>query len=93
MMGGNQCVLKVDAPWHALSPDTWATQRLHAWEHYVPVSRALTDLSTRLAWLRQNKDAGRRMRENCARWASRERDAVIAWWLKMTNAMSRAHAD
>ena len=93
LMGGNQCVLKVDAPWHALSPDTWATQRLHAWEHYVPVSRALTDLSTRLAWLRQNKDAGRRMRENCARWASRERDAVIAWWLKMTNAMSRAHAD
>ncbi len=92
LMGGNQCVLKVGAPWHALCPETWATQRLHAWEHYVPVSRSLVDLDACLTWLRQHEDAASRMRANCARWAKKERNAVISWWLNVTAAMSLAQA-
>lgn len=89
LMGGGQCVLKVAPPEHALCPDTWASDRLYAWEHYLPVSRQMTDLRTRLEWARRHEDACARIRRNSAAWAAGERESVLRWWADCTQAISR----
>jgi hypothetical protein len=89
LAGGNQVVLKVAPPLHALCPDTWASQRMHAWEHYLPVCRQMTDLRERLQWARQHPDECARLRRNCSAWASEERASVLQWWVDCTQAMSR----
>lgn len=43
------CVLKVASPY-----EQWFYPRLHAWEHYVPVSADLSDLHEAIAWCREN---------------------------------------
>jgi hypothetical protein len=86
LMGGNQVVLKVDAPRHALCPDTWVSQRMYAWEHYVPVARSLHNLHERLAHARSTGCPD--MRHNCEVWHRAEKDAVMTWWQEITQAMS-----
>ena len=41
------CVLKVASPY-----EQWFYPRLHAWEHYVPVSADLSDLADAIEWCR-----------------------------------------
>lgn len=89
LAGGGQCILKVTPPAHALCPDTWASQRMHAWEHYLPVCRELTDLRQQLHWAREHPDECARIRRNCAAWASHEHARVLQWWVDCTQAMSR----
>ena len=43
------CVLKVSSPF-----EQWFYPRLHPWEHYVPVSADLSDLSEAVQWCRDN---------------------------------------
>lgn len=88
LAGGNQVILKVDPPTHALCPDTWASQRMHAWEHYLPVEKRMGDLRQRLQWARDNERVCERLRRNCAIWAAEEKQAVIQWWIDCTQAMS-----
>lgn len=91
LMGGGQVVLKVDPPAHALCPDTWASQRLFAWEHYLPVSASLNNLHDRLRFAR--RDGCTAMRQNCESWARNERELTMDWWQSCTSEMSRlAHA-
>ena len=89
LAGGNQVVLKVAPPTHALCPDTWASQRMHAWEHYLPVDKQMADLRQRLQWARQHPRECARLRRNCAAWAAEERARVLQWWVDCTQAMSR----
>jgi len=88
LAGGNQCVLKVDPPHHALCPETWASQRMHAWEHYVPVCRDLSNLHECLQWARHEVDACARLRRNCDAWARTEHQSVLRWWVDISAAMS-----
>lgn len=90
LCSGHQVVFKVDSPWHALCPETWTSQRLHAWEHYIPVSRSLSNLSRHLAWARQHDDACQRIRQNCKQWAKTERKQIIQWWLTASSSMGGA---
>lgn len=92
LAGGNQCILKIASPTHALCPDTWASERMYAWEHYLPVCRQMTDLQARLMWARRHPEVCQRIRGNCAQWAASERDRVLQWWVDCTQAMSRAAA-
>lgn len=91
LIGGNQCIFKIASPNHALCPDTWASERLFAWEHYLPVSAQMTDLHSRLQWARRHPEVCKTLRENCARWAATERQQIIQWWVDATQAMSRIH--
>ena len=90
LAGGNQVILKVAPPEHALCPDTWASERMYAWEHYLPVCRQMTDLRVRLDWARRHPDVCERLRRNCAAWAAAERQCVLQWWVDCTQAISRA---
>ena len=87
LAGGNQIILKVDPPAHALCPETWASTRMHAWEHYIPVARDLSDLDARVAWARANTEACDRLLRNCKRWARGERSRIIAWWAEAAAAI------
>ena len=91
LIGGNQCILKIGSPNHVLCPDTWASERLFAWEHYLPVSAQMTDLHLRLQWARRHPEVCKTLRDNCARWAATERQRIIQWWVNVTQAMSRIH--
>ena len=88
LMYGAQCVLKVDAPQHALCPETWASQRMHAWEHYVPVHADLTNLEQRLCWAQHAHSARSRMLEHCKAWSLQERENVLEWWTNITAEMA-----
>ena len=87
LCSGDQVVFKVDSPWHALCPDTWASQRLHEWEHYIPVHRNMDDLKTKLCWARSNNAASSRLRHNCQQWSRVERRSIIQWWQDATKKM------
>lgn len=87
LMGGEQVVLKVDPPAHALCPDTWASLQLFAWEHYIPVSKSLDNLHERLRFARQQDT--QIMRQNCKSWARNEKELTMDWWQCCTCAMSR----
>lgn len=93
LAGGGQCILKIEEPLHALCPETWVSQRMHAWEHYIPVSRQMTDLHDMLFWARSNERACARIRRNCAEWASRERQAVLHWWVDITQSIAAIQTD
>lgn len=86
LCGGQQVVLKIDSPVHALCPDTWASQRLHAWEHYIPVDFRMSNMQSQLQWARANKAACLRILRNCAAWQRQERKKIITWW-RETSAM------
>ena len=88
LTGGNQVIIKVDTPHHGLCPDTWASQRMHAWEHYIPVRRDMVDLREKLDWARATPDACDRLRRNCDTWSASERQRILKWWVDITAAMS-----
>jgi len=88
LAGGNQCILKVDPPHHALCPETWASQRMHAWEHYVPVRKDMSDLHECLQWARNQGGACTRIRRNCDDWSRDERQSILRWWVGISAAMS-----
>lgn len=92
LAGGDQCIIKISPPVHALCPDTWASERMYAWEHYIPVCHQMKDLCTRLAWLRRHPDVCKRLRYNCKSWAAQERASVLQWWADCTQAISRMQA-
>lgn len=89
---GNQCILKVDSPLHALCPETWASQRMHAWEHYIPVARDLSNAHERLKWARTHEHACQQMRTNCSEWAEKEHSRILTWWARITAGMSQLQA-
>lgn len=89
LASGNQCILKVAPPAHALCPDTWASLRMHAWEHYVPVSSQMHDLQEKLDWAIARPDVCKRLLYNCRLWADRERADVLDWWVDATRSMSQ----
>jgi len=88
LMGGNQCILKIDPPAHSLCPDTWASLRMHAWEHYVPVRYDLSDIEHNLEWARRSPEATKRLRQNNQEWARVERRAILEWWVQASADMS-----
>lgn len=88
LAGGGQIILKVAAPHHALCPDTWASLRMHAWEHYVPVQKDMSDLRDSLSWVRASDDARSRILRNCDMWAASERKRILQWWADTTAAFS-----
>lgn len=88
LMGGRQCILKVDSPCHALCPDTWASERMFAWEHYVPIKRNLSNLKANLNWAREAHAARARMLQQCDTWASKERATILSWWEAVTADMA-----
>ena len=87
LSGGHQVVLKIDSPLHALCPDTWVSEQLHAWEHYIPVQADMRDLTQKLEWARSNIHACDRIRRNCKAWSSTERERIIDWWSTATKDM------
>ena len=91
LMGGQQCILKVDSPCHGLCPDTWTSQRMFAWEHYVPIQRNLTDLKAKLDWARGAHEARARMLDRCNAWALNERTDILSWWEAVTADMASLH--
>ena len=91
LMQGNQCILKVNPPCHALCPDTWASQRMFAWEHYVPVHADLSNLESNFKWAQNAHDARECMLKQCQLWSQNERKRVIAWWAQATADMSLLH--
>ena len=85
---GGQIIFKVNAPYHALCPETWASQRMHAWEHYIPVQRDMSDLLDNLAWARGNRDACNRILRICDTWAASERNRILQWWVDAAAAFN-----
>lgn len=90
LASGDQCILKVSPPKHALCPETWAGNRMHAWEHYVPISCDLSDVRECLEWARSHPAACERLRANCKAWSSRERERILRWWVNTSAAISRS---
>lgn len=43
---------------------------LRPWEHYVPVSRDLSDLKDRVIWAREHDDEARKISENARKFAN-----------------------
>lgn len=80
LAGGQQVVFKIEPPVHALCPDTWASKRMYAWEHYIPIERSMANLPYHLAWARDNKSACERILRNCQAWSEVERQQIISWW-------------
>lgn len=91
LMGGGQCVLKVDSPRLALCPETWASQRMFAWEHYIPVDCSLANLTLHLQWARRSHEARARMLCNCQTWSLSERANILTWWQDITADMALLH--
>lgn len=89
LMCGNQNILKISPPQHALCPDTWVSQRVHAWQHYIPVRSDMADLEDKLQWARSNEESCRFMREQCSYWSSHEKEDVLQWWTDITADMSK----
>lgn len=89
LMEGNQVILKIASPHHALCPDTWASQRMYAWQHYVPVRADMRDIRDKLQWSRQHETACDDMRRQCMVWTKHERLRVLQWWVDASAAMSR----
>ena len=88
LCSGQQIIFKVDSPWHALCNETWASQQMYAWEHYIPVDRNLSNLCTHLMWARQNDAACQRLLRNCSTWSKTERTRTIQWWCQATKRMN-----
>lgn len=88
LMSGDQVLFKVASPHHALCPDTWVSQRIHRWQHYLPVQADMSDLTDTLAWARKNPEACHAMRHHCMEWSAREYDRIMQWWIDVTSAMS-----
>lgn len=70
------CVLRVESEWRQ-----WFSDRLIAWEHYVPVARDLSDLLDRAEWCFANPG-------ECSAIAERGRQFALA--MKFADEMSHA---
>lgn len=85
---GHQVVLKVNSPQHCLCPDSWANERLHAWQHYVPVKSNFSDLLESVSWALDNPQACHDMLFHCKKWSENEKEMMLQWWTDITAAMS-----
>ncbi|KAL0849394.1 hypothetical protein ABMA28_013695 [Loxostege sticticalis] len=65
LLAGGGMVLKQESPFfeHFYS-------MLRPWEHYVPVSRDLSDLKDRVIWAREHDDEARKISENARKFAN-----------------------
>lgn len=44
--------------------------QLHAWEHYVPIARDLSNLKEQVIWSREHDDKARKIAENARKFAN-----------------------
>jgi hypothetical protein len=79
-------LLVQDRPWHEFY---W--ERLIAWEHFIPVSRDLSDLLDRVSWALEHPDEADAIGRAGQRFAQSEltRAAAVAEWARALRALGR----
>ncbi|KAL4712826.1 hypothetical protein ACJJTC_011896 [Scirpophaga incertulas] len=65
LLAGGGMVMKQDSPYYE-----HFYKQLNAWEHYVPVSRDLSDLKERVLWARKNDDKAKIIANNARNFAN-----------------------
>ena len=89
LLNGRQGILKVSSPACTLGHSMWLDDLFFAWEHYVPVSADLCDLTKHIQWLIDDDQRCITLARNCKAAHAQYLDisGIIEWWVVASNLM------
>ena len=90
LLRGHQCIIKVDPPLHALCGQSWLSDFMYPWEHYIPVHRDMSNLGTQIEWATSNDRRCKEICDNCTELHNTvmTKKTVHAWWEMVSSFIS-----